>query len=90
MCRLIGMLCLWSPIVPVLMGSTGGTPRWLLEAVRPQVHLGRVDGQHGQDHTDSVDEEALDSMDDEEAQDNLTLGCRPHYQHDQEQKGVVH
>jgi hypothetical protein len=45
--------------------------RCLLEAVHPQVHLGRVGGQHDQDRGDSVDEEALDSMDDEEARDEL-------------------
>jgi hypothetical protein len=94
--------------------STRGAPRWLLEAVRPQVHLEHTDGQHDQDRGDSVDGEALDSVDDEEVrdelipplpvpllpmldsvddeeeQDDLTLSRRPHHQHDEEQKGVMH
>jgi hypothetical protein len=59
------------PTEPSQTGSTRGGGRCLLEAVHPQVHLGRAGGQHDQDRGDSVDEEALDSMDDEEARDEL-------------------
>jgi hypothetical protein len=59
------------PTKPSQTGSTGGAPRWLLEAVRPQVHLEYTDGQHDQDRGDSVDGEALDSVDDEEVRDEL-------------------
>jgi hypothetical protein len=62
------------PTEPSQTGSTGGMTRWLLEAVRPQVHLGGLDalvGSTAKDRGDSLDEEVLDSVDDNEARDEL-------------------